>query len=269
MMNLSEGRRLEVVAELAGLAELDLLDVHADPHHHRSVLTMAGTTAARHVARQAVHLLDLRQHDGVHPRLGVVDVVPFVPLPDSTMHDAVRARDEFAHWVVAELNVPCFLYGPERTLPEVRRRAWRDLVPDMGPSHPHPTAGAMCVGAREVLIAYNVWVSGTDDVGVRRIAAKVRGDSLRSLGLVVGDRLQVSMNLVAPDVLGPLTAFDLVCQAASAEGAQVDGAELVGLLPARCLASIPRERWSELDLSPQRTLEWQLAERNRRGLQRR
>lgn len=267
-MNISEGRRLEVVAELAGLAEVDLLDVHADAHHHRSVLTLAGTTAARHVARQAVHLLDLRQHDGVHPRLGVVDVVPFVPIPDSTLGDAVRARDEFARWAVDELNVPCFLYGPERSLPEVRRRAWTDLAPDLGPDHPHPTAGAICVGARDALVAYNIWISGTDDVGARRIASMVRGDSLRSLGLVVGDRLQVSMNLIAPDVVGPMVAFDRVNEAAKSQGARVDGAELVGLLPARCLAAIPRDRWTELDLSPEQTLEWQLAQRNRRGAER-
>lgn len=264
VMNLSEGRRLELVAELAGLADGDLLDIHADPHHHRSVLTLVGTSAVRQITRQAVHLLDLSTHEGVHPRLGVVDVVPFVPLPDSTLDDAVAARDAFAAWAGDELGVPCFLYGPERTLPEVRRRAWHDLPPDTGPGHPHPRAGAICVGARPVLVAYNVWLAGTDAPTARRIASEVRSPFVRTLGLQVGDRLQVSMNLVEPDRVGPMAAFDLVAEAAQHHGGRAEGAELVGLVPARCLAVIPRTRWDELDLAAERTIEWQIAQRNRR-----
>lgn len=264
VLNLSEGRRLELIAELAGLAEHDLLDVHADPDHHRSVLTMVGTAAPRAVTRQAVHLLDLAAHDGVHPRLGVVDVVPFVPLPDSTMDDARMARDAFAQWAADELGVPCFCYGPERTLPEVRRRAWHDLGPDTGPDRPHPRAGAICVGARDLLVAYNVWVSGVALRTVRAMAAEMRSPAVRALGLPVGERLQVSMNLVEPDTFGPMAAFDAVVRVAGAHGATVEGAELVGLLPARCLATVPRARWAELDVHPERTIEWQLARRNQR-----
>lgn len=267
-MNLSEGRRLELIAELASLAERDLLDVHADPHHHRSVVTLAGTQAVREITRQAVHLLDLREHQGVHPRLGVVDVVPFVPLPESTMADAIAQRDAFAHWAGNELEVPCFLYGPERSLPEVRSRAWKDLGPDTGPERPHPRAGAICVGARDVLIAYNVWVAATDLDTVRDIARSVRSPDLRTLGLAVGDRFQVSMNLTHPDLVGPLQAFDRVQASATERGIGVDGAELVGLLPARCLATIPKHRWAALDLSSEATIEWRLAERNRRGADR-
>lgn len=264
-MNLSEGRRLELVAELAGLAELDLLDVHADPDHHRSVLTLLGVGAPRVVARQAVHVLDLTDHHGVHPRLGVVDVVPFVPLPDSTMADAVAARDDFAHWAADELGVPCFLYGPERSLPEIRRRAWVDLGPDVGPSRPHPRAGAICVGARDVLIAYNLWVTGVDMATVRQVAAAVRSPSVRALGLGVGDQMQVSMNLIEPDRFGPLDAYELVAREVAVRGGTVDGAELVGLVPARCLMTIPKSRWQELDLSAERTIEWQIAQRHRRS----
>ena len=263
-MNLSEGRRLELVAELAGLADDDLLDVHADPHHHRSVLTLVGTRAVRDITRQAVHLLSLAGHHGVHPRLGVVDVVPFVPLPDSTMNDALAARDAFAQWAADELGVPCFLYGPDRSLPDIRRRAWVDLVPDVGPQHPHPNAGAICVGAREVLVAYNVWLPGTDVDLARRVAAAVRSDHIRALGLAVGERTQVSMNLIAPDRVGPMAAFDAVAAAVERLGGQVERAELVGLVPARCLAGVPRDRWTELDLSVEQTIEWQLAQRNQR-----
>jgi glutamate formiminotransferase len=265
VMNLSEGQRLELVAELAGLAELDLLDVHADPDHHRSVLTLLGVTAPREVARQAVQVLDLGRHHGVHPRLGVVDVVPFVPLPDSTMADALAARDDFAHWAADELGVPCFLYGPERSLPELRRRAWVDLSPDVGPRQPHPRAGAICVGARDVLIAYNVWVADVDLARTQRIAAAMRSPRVRTLGLAVGDRLQVSMNLIDPDRFGPLDAYDLVAAEVAAHGGRIESAELVGLVPARCLTAIPRTRWEQLDLGPERTIEWQIAQRNRRG----
>lgn len=265
VLNLSEGRRLELVAELASLAGPDVLDVHADPHHHRSVLTLVGTEAVRHVVRQAVAVLDLAEHDGVHPRLGTVDVVPFVPLDGSSMAEALAARDDFASWAADELGVPCFLYGPERTLPDVRRQAWSTLRPDLGPDRPHPRAGAMCVGAREVLVAYNVWLRGEDVAAARAVAAHVRCAEVRTLALVVGDRLQLSMNLVQPDVIGPADAYDAVATAATRVGLAADGAELVGLLPAQLLAGIPKARWPELDLGPERTLEWQLAARNRLG----
>ncbi|HEX9258706.1 MAG TPA: hypothetical protein VF855_04155, partial [Acidimicrobiales bacterium] len=148
VVNVSEGARVDVVAGLAAVCEPDLLDLHSDPHHNRSVLTLVGTQAPRRLAREAVAMLDLRRHAGVHPRLGVVDVVPFVPLAGSTLADARAARDEFIAWAASELQVPCFLYGPELPLPEVRRRAWKTLAPSAGPPQPHPSAGAMCVGAR-------------------------------------------------------------------------------------------------------------------------
>src|SRR5688572_13947872 len=161
-MNVSEGRDLAALSRLADAAGRDLLDVHTDPHHHRSVLTMVGEHAPRAVAALAVELIDLRHHDGVHPRFGAVDVVPFVPLSGALMADAVRARDEFARWAAATLDLPCFLYGPERTLPEVRRGAFRTLTPDMGPPAAHRSAGAVAVGARPLLVAYNLWLTDPD-----------------------------------------------------------------------------------------------------------
>jgi glutamate formiminotransferase / 5-formyltetrahydrofolate cyclo-ligase len=274
VVNLSEGRRLELVAELAMLAGNDLLDVHSDPHHHRSVFTLVGTNAVRTVARHAVEVLDLGDHQGVHPRLGCVDVVPFVPLEDSTMDEAIAERDAFARWAADELGVPCFLYGPriagaggapvDRTLPELRRLAWAGLPPDVGPTAPHHRAGAMCVGARPVLVAYNVWLAAGDLATARRIAQAVRSPEVRALALPVGARLQVSMNLVDPERVGPADAYDRVTEQATAHGMDVVGAELVGLVPARALARIPKHRWSELDLASERTIEWQLAARNRR-----
>jgi glutamate formiminotransferase len=254
--NVSEGRRSAVVAELAALAGRDLLDVHTDPDHHRSVLTLAGEHAVRAVTRRAVEVLDLRTHHGAHPRIGVVDVVPFVALEGSTPQDAQRARDDFADFAAGELEVPVFLYGPERTLPDIRRQAWTELAPDLGPDVPHPTAGAICVGVREVLVAYNVWLAEPDLAAARAIARSLRGPAVRALGLAVGDRVQVSVNLVRPDEVGPAQVYDAV-----AARAVVARAELVGLVPARVLQRIDPARWDTLDLAPERTIEWRLRRR--------
>ena len=233
-----------------------LLDTHTDAHHNRTVLTLAGPkveVAAFAIATAAVDHIDLSRHQGVHPRLGAVDVVPFVPLAGSTMDDALAARDRFAHRIAEELGVPCFLYGPERTLPEIRRRAFNPLQPDVGPSVPHPTAGACCVGARDVLVAYNLWISGSVE-NARRIASAIRSPSLRTLGLDVGGHAQVSCNLVRPTELGPGEAFDLV-----AAHAEIVRAELVGLLPRAVLANIAPHRWELLDVDESKTIEARLA----------
>jgi glutamate formiminotransferase len=257
VVNISEGRDAEVLARIAGVGGDAVLDLHRDPHHHRAVLTLAGVEAVRAVATSAVEALDLRGHDGVHPRLGVVDVVPFVALAGSTPADALAERDAFATWFASQHGVPCFLYGPERTLPEVRRLAFRELAPDVGPGAPHPTAGATAVGHRGVLVAYNVWLSGTDLATAVRLAGQVRRPGIRALGLAVGDRHQVSMNLTDPATVGPATAFDAVAQAAHG-AAEVSGAELVGLLPRAVLDAVPAVRWAELDLAADRTIEARL-----------
>jgi glutamate formiminotransferase / 5-formyltetrahydrofolate cyclo-ligase len=256
VVNVSEGRDADVLAALAAAAGDDLLDLHADRHHHRAVLTLAGAAAARRVAAVAVERIDLRIHDGVHPRLGAVDVVPFVPLRGSTMADAEAAADAFCRWAADELDLPCFRYGAARSLPEVRRLAFGELRPDCGPASPHPTAGACAVGARGVLVAFNLWLASPDLALARRVATAVRGDGIRALGLPVGDRVQVSMNLIDPFRVGPAEAWDRV-----AATAEVAGAELVGLVPAAVLDATPAERWAQLDLSPDRTIESRLARR--------
>ena len=259
-MNVSEGRDASVIAAMRVATGADLLDIHTDPHHHRTVLTLVGEDAPRRVATEAIHRLDLSAHSGAHPRLGVVDVVPFVPLPGAEMPDAVRARDDFGTWLAGEHDVPVFFYGPERSLPEIRRDAFRGLTPDVGPAAPHPTAGATCVGARPALIAYNLWLSGIDVGGARAIASAVRRPGLRALGLQVGDAVQVSLNLVAPFDLGPAEAYDLVAGHLT-RAASIDRAELVGLLPLRALDAIDPDRWAQLDVGPERTVEARLAAR--------
>lgn len=257
VVNVSEGVRHDVVAAIVDAGGDHVLDVHTDAHHNRSVLTLAGPSVearAFAVVRAACDRIDLRRHEGVHPRLGAADVVPFVPLIGSTMADAVAARDRVAARVAGELGVPCFLYGPERSLPEVRRRAFVTLAPDTGPGAPHPSAGASCVGARGPLVAYNLWLSepaSLDDA--RRIAGAIRQPGLRTLGLRIAGAVQVSCNLFDPQRLGPAAAYDLV-----AAHAPIERAELVGLLPASVLAEVPFERWAELDVSPERTIEARL-----------
>lgn len=262
VVNVSEGRDASVLEALAAAAGPALLDVHTDPHHHRSVLTLAGPgveEAARRLAVEAVARIDLGRHVGAHPRLGAVDVVPFVPLGRATMADAVAARDRFARWAAEQLAVPCFVYGPERSLPDVRRGAFGPLPPDTGPALPHPTAGAVAVGARPVLVAYNLWLAADAPVATARaVARRARGPAVRSLGLDVGGRAQVSCNLVDPRAVGPADAYDAVAECAAELGTAVVGAELVGLVPASVLDAVPPERWSALDLAPSRTIEARL-----------
>lgn len=259
VINVSEGRRPEVVAAIAGAAGRHLLDVHCDADHHRSVLTLAGPEveqAAFAVVAAAVDHIDLRDHSGAHPRLGAADVVPFVPLGASTAAEALEARDRLVHRVAGELEVPCFRYGPERTLPEIRRRAFAQIAPDAGPGRPHPTAGATCVGCRPVLVAYNLWLAPPATLEqARQVAAGLRSRDVRALGLMTGEVVQVSCNLLAPTATGPDDVFDAV-----AARVEVARAELVGLVPSAVLERIAAARWAELDLSPAATIEARLQE---------
>jgi len=253
VVNISEGRDRSAIDAIARAAGTELLDVHTDPDHNRSVLTLVGEAAPRSVAKAAVDRLDLRRHQGAHPRIGVVDVVPFVPLEGSTLADAVAARDAFSAWAAEELGVPCFRYGPERTLPEIRRGAFTTVFPDDGPDAPHQTAGAMAVGARPVLIAYNIWLAEPDLAVAKQVAAAIRSPSVRALGLRVGDEVQVSMNLIDPATTGPGAVVDAIARSAA-----IERCELVGLVPRWVLDLEEAARWDELDLGPDRTIEARL-----------
>jgi glutamate formiminotransferase len=273
VVNVSEGADGARVATFAATCPDLLLDVHRDPDHNRAVLTLAGApaeveSAVRDLAEAVVSALDLRGHRGAHPRFGVVDVVPFVPLSvpvtaEPDLDRAVAARDRFAAWAGTSLAVPCFLYGPlagggSRTLPEVRRGAFRTLAPDAGPTTPHPSAGAMAVGARPVLVAYNVWLAGAGPGVARAVAGEIRSPAVRALGLALGPRVQVSCNLVAPFVVGPAAVHDDIARRAAARGAEVAGAELVGLIPTIVLDAVPRGRRAELGLDGDVTIESRL-----------
>jgi glutamate formiminotransferase / 5-formyltetrahydrofolate cyclo-ligase len=275
VVNVSEGRDEAVLSELADAAGPSLLDLHRDPDHHRSVLTLAGpedlvAAAARSLATATLARLDLRDHAGAHPRLGVLDVVPFVPYEPGgpapvDLTAAIAQRDGFARWLGHEAGVPSFLYGPlpggrTRSLPDVRRHAFgpppAGLTPDHGPGRADPRTGATAVGARRVLVAYNVWVSSA--AVARRMAPLVRGPEVRALGLAVGDRAQVSCNLVDPGRYGPERLYDAVAALVAEAGGAVEGGELVGLIPETVLAAVPAGRRAELGLSDGATVESRL-----------
>ena len=265
---------LDRLATRAGAA---LMDVHRDPDHHRSVFTLAGNdaaceAAARAVAEAAVAAIDVGKHAGEHPRLGSVDVVPFVPLLPDALPDALggadlsaacAARDRFCAWMADHLGVPCFCYGPlaggERSLVEIRRHAFDGLAPDTGPLHPHPRAGAACVGARRALIAYNLVLSTPDPAIARHLAAALRSPAVRALGFVVTAGAQVSCNLVAPWSVGPNEVFARLARLAAPHGVRIVATELVGLLPRSLVEAIPPSEWPRLDLGLERTLEARLS----------
>lgn len=275
VVNVSEGRDPAVLGHLEAAAGPARLHTHRDPDHNRAVFTLAGPAelveeSSRALARATLALLDLRRHTGVHPRLGVLDVVPFVPYEPGRaapedLTAAVEMRDGFARWLGEDMGVPSFLYGPlpggrTRSLPDIRRLAFRatedGLRPDAGPAQADPGHGATAVGARRVLVAYNVWVSSVEVA--RQVAPLVRGPEVRALGLAVGARAQVSCNLIDPDRFGPARLYDEVAGLVGERGASVEGGELVGLIPEVVLATVPAGRRAELGLSETVTVESRL-----------
>jgi glutamate formiminotransferase len=268
--NVSEGRRQNVVDALAAAAGDSLLDVHVDPDQHRSVFTLAGPgardveAAARRLAIAVAALVDLRGHDGVHPRLGALDVVPFVALDDTDPEVAVAAAQEFGEWVARELELPVFLYD-ETSLPAVRRDAFTRRSPDLGPNAPHPELGAVAVGARPPLVAVNCRLD-RDDVGLaREIATQVRErdgglPGVRALGFALASqrKAQVSMNVTRVEECGVERACTAVRRLAYEGGADVDAVELVGLLPAAELARCSPEFLAWSGIGPNQTIEARL-----------
>jgi glutamate formiminotransferase len=263
VVNISEGRRADVLQALARACGPVLLDVHSDADHHRSVFTMASVdpdeveAAARRLATACADAaLSLADHDGEHPRLGVIDVVPFValgPTPTAVSVDAARA---FADWIGTTLDVPAFLYDladpDRRTLPSVRRHAFASRAPDSGPATPHPNLGATAVGARAVLIAVNLELAGPNIELAREVASQLRErdgglPGVRALGIALPTHAsaQVSMNLVDLNATGLETACVRAREHIEALGGRVQRVELVGLVPA-----------AELDACSAAFLEW-------------
>ena len=253
VINISEGSDPSIITRLSQAAGNSLLDIHSDQYHNRSVFTLFGRDVYRDslaLAGKAFELIDLRDHVGVHPRIGVVDVVPFVPIGDSDIFDALQARDRFASDIATQYSVPIFLYGPDRTLPQLRREAFKSLSPDYGPSTPHLKYGSIAVGARELLVAYNIYLAIPDLLLAKEVAAQVRSPYFRTLGLQVGNEVQVSANLVDPLNHGIYELYQTV-----SKFADVSKGELVGLAPRKVIEESPKNLWDILDLDIDKALE--------------
>jgi glutamate formiminotransferase len=258
--NISEGRDSETIDRcVQAVAACGVRVVHrtSDPVHNRSVLTMAGAydelrEAALALAAVTIERIDLRAHAGVHPRIGALDVLPFIPLRDATIADAVALARETAAAIWERLRVPSFLYGEaaatplRRNLAAVRQGQFEgldarfelpDWRPDFGDVAKHPSAGAIAVGAREILIAFNVELATGDLRVAKRIARMLRERdgglrTLKALGLRLGDDLvQVSLNVTDYRATPLYRVAELVRELASQAGAAVVRSELIGCLP--------------------------------------
>lgn len=257
--NFSEGRNeatvTAIVQEIGAIGGISLLHRTMDPDHNRCVITFAGrpddvAEAAFRAVRIAAALIDLTQHEGVHPRVGAADVVPFVPIEDVTLEDCAHLARETGRRIWDELRIPVYLYeaaakSAGRTRLENVRREIRVnplAVPDYGDRPTHPTAGATVIGARKLLVAYNINLS-TEDVGVaRNIATSIRASSgglphVKALGLHLRTRglAQVSMNLTDIDITPVHVVYEAVRREAESYGIEIQSSEIIGLIPRRAL----------------------------------
>jgi glutamate formiminotransferase len=306
--NFSEGRRLDVVDRLASAVEMTagavLLDRTSDASHNRSVLTLAGeseavATALERLVEVAVAEIDMEGHSGEHPRIGAVDVIPFVPLEGTTMSDCIELAREFGERIAQRFDLPVYLYanaaarGERIKLADVRRGQYEGLKveiaqhgrePDFGPARMHPSAGAVAVGARPFLIAWNINLDSPDRDLAVRIARRVRESGgglpkVQANGFFIEElgRAQVSMNLLDFAVTPIWLVWETVAEVAAEDGIELAESELIGLAPVEALldvadhAGAPEEGTTEerlataaeflrlRDFSPLQALELRLA----------
>jgi len=289
--NFSEGRDLEKVEKITGAFRakegVKLLDYSTDKDHNRMVVTVVGEPEALKKAvieaiGIAVENIDLNQHKGQHPRMGAVDVVPFIPIRNVSMEEAIAMSKEVAKEVADKYNLPVFLYEKAASAPyrenlaAIRKGEFEGLKekmtqsewkPDFGPAQPHPTAGAMVIGARMPLVAYNVNLN-TDRLEIAdAIAKKVRflGGGLRfckAMGVELSDRgiVQVSMNLTDFTKTAIYRAHELVRIEANRYGVTIAGAEIIGLVPMDALIDTAAYYLGLEDFSTKQVLETHLME---------
>lgn len=278
--NVSEGADREVIERLQGAASrggASLLDKHSDAVHNRTVFTLTGTApelvaGLAALAEEAAALIDLTRHEGAHPRVGCLDVCPLVP-EEEPMERAIAVALEVAQQIVRRASLPVYLYGtasrrePPLELPQIRKgglghlmeRCTAGFLPDLGAVSIDPTTGVVCVGARDVLVAFNVWLDAPPATA-RDIARDIRAvdgglPGVRALGLPLpSGGSQVSMNLVEPRRTGVEAALAAVEGAAELKGAAVTAAELVGLVPQRFMPD-PDAKATRLLIQPGRSLE--------------
>jgi glutamate formiminotransferase len=289
--NFSEGVRADIVQAIAAAAAsvpgVWKLDLSSDPDHNRSVLTLAGPPeslrdALLRLIGAAVEAIDLRQHRGQHPRMGAVDVVPLIPLRGATLEDCAREARRLGEEIARRFDLPVFLYEAaaqsqaRRNLADVRRGQFEGLGdklaleewrPDFGPARPHPSAGAVAVGARKALVAYNVNLQTNDLALAKSIAKAVRESSgglpgVKALGLDLAERglVQVSMNLTDPERTPPHVVFERIQALAAEQGVQVLESEVVGLVPQDALLVAATHHLKLAGFDPRQVLENRLQE---------
>ncbi|MGI8871490.1 MAG: glutamate formimidoyltransferase [Candidatus Limnocylindria bacterium] len=292
--NFSEGRRAEVVDEIVrAVSQIDgvtLLDHSRDATHNRSVLTFAGAAepvvrAATAAVGRALELIDMQKHQGAHPRIGAVDVIPFVPLGTTRLEECADLARRFGEQIAQRFELPVYLYGaaalrPERRrLADVRRGQYEALReelgvdpardPDFGPSRLHPRGGAVAVGARKPLIAFNVNLA-TDDLALaKRIAHRIRESSgglpaVQAMGVLLENpgearRAQVSMNLVDWERTGIARVVREIRHLALEAGTEIDHCELIGLAPTAALLEVAADVLALRSFSAAQALELRLA----------
>jgi len=289
--NFSEGRRPEVLEEIVrAIGQIEgvtLLDYTSDATHNRSVVTFAGQAesvvrSASAAVGRALELIDMERHKGAHPRIGAVDVIPFVPIGQTRLEECVDLARRFGEVIAKQYDLPVYLYAEaalredRRSLANVRRGQYEGLRenlghsperdPDFGPARLHPKGGAVAVGARKPLIAFNVNLA-TDDLAVaKRIAHAIRESSgglpaVQAMGVLLEDpRLaQVSMNLLDYQTTGISTVVAEVERLAREEGVAIDHCELVGLAPTDALLSVAGNALRLRHFSADQALELRLA----------
>ena len=289
--NISEGRRPEVLEAAAGAMKLvpglRVLDVQSDKDHNRSVLTVVGDEGALRdgllaLFEVATSRIDLRGHQGEHPRVGAVDVVPFIPIEGASMKDCVALAREVGQAVAERFQIPVFLYEEaasaphRRNLEDIRCGQFEGLAermrdplwkPDFGPAEPHASAGAVVVGARMPLIAYNINL-GTPDVEIaRRIAKAIRQSSggyrfVKAMGVMLEERgvAQVSINMTDYKKTPLFRVFETVRSEAARYGVSVIGSEIVGLVPSEALIDAADHFLRLEDFDPAQILERKIRE---------
>jgi len=295
--NFSEGRERRTVEEIAAAIEsvagVLVLDVHIDSDHHRSVITFVGDRenvgeAAVRAAGEAAERIDMTRHTGEHPRVGAIDVVPFVPVRGVSLGECANIAREAGREIARRFGIPVYFYGaaalrPERVQLETVRRGGYELLkqfglsdpsrmPDAGEPRLHPTAGAAIVGARPLLVAFNVNLDCPDRSVAVRIARAIRASSgglpgVKALGLLLASRkageqegqAQVSMNLTDLTQTSLAQAYRAVEQEAAKHGVAIDSSEIVGLVPQQALEGVRPDEIKLSGFSPQKILENRLA----------
>ncbi len=267
--NFSEGQRKEIIEAIVNEARkhnVKILNVHSDASHNRTDVTIIGSPeevkkAVLDMSLKAVELIDMNKHKGEHPRMGAMDVVPFVPLLNTTMEDCIKLANEFAKEFSEKAGVPCFLYEEAATKPErknlanIRKGEFEGLkeeigkipekTPDYGPNKIHPTAGATAVGAREFLIAFNVNLATNNIEIAKKIAKAVRFSSggyryVKAMGFEIKEKgiVQVSMNMTNYKLTPLFRVFETIKREASRYGINVLSSEIVGMIPLGAIVDI-------------------------------